>query len=100
MALLKVIVAGRAIIATRIGGNPEVVTHDVDSRLVPADDPESLSQALLLLLNDPSRRADVGIAARRTVATRFTREHMLDETVALYQRIITNTLVKKEPRIG
>jgi glycosyltransferase involved in cell wall biosynthesis len=54
MALLEAMAAGKAAVATAVGGTPEVVTHEVDGWLVPPDDPEALSQALLMLLEDSS----------------------------------------------
>src|SRR5207237_217890 len=71
MALLEAMAAGRTAVATHVGGTPEVVTHAVDGWLVPPDDPMALSQALLMLLEDPARRAAMGAAARQKVATQF-----------------------------
>jgi glycosyltransferase involved in cell wall biosynthesis len=90
MALLEAMAAGKAAVATAVGGTPEVVTHEVDGWLVPPDDPEALSQALLMLLEDSSLRAVMGEAARRKVVTQFTSDRMLHETVSFYHRILTS----------
>ena len=88
MALLEAMAAGRAVVATDIGGTPEVVAAPIDGWLVPPDDPEALAQSLLLLLEDPLRRTAMGIAAQQKVARRFTRDRMVQETLSFYQRLL------------
>ena len=88
MALLEAMATRRAAVATRVGGTPEVMTHAVDGWLVPPGDPMALSQALLMLLEDPLRRSAMGAAARQHVATQFTRDHMVQETLSFYQRLL------------
>jgi glycosyltransferase involved in cell wall biosynthesis len=90
MALLEAMAAGRAVVAKNVGGTPEVVTHDVEGWLVPPDDPEALSQALLMLLKEPGRRTAMGTAAHQRVATQFTHERMVYETLTFYQRIMAS----------
>ena len=88
MALLEAMAAERAVIATQVGGTPEAVTHAVDGWLVPPDDPLTLAQTLLMLLENPGLRASTGIAARRKVTTLFTRDCMIQQTLSFYQRIL------------
>lgn len=90
MALLEAMTAGRAVVATNVGGTPEVVTHNVEGLLVPPDDPEALGRALLILLKEPARRTSMGTAAHQRVATQFTRERMVYETLSFYQRILAS----------
>ena len=91
MALLEAMAAGRAVVATHVGGTPEVVTHDVEGLLVPPDDPEALARALFMLLKEPGRRTAMGAAAHQRVARQFTKERMVHETLSFYQRILANT---------
>ena len=88
MALLEAMAAGRAAVATRVGGTPEVVTDPIEGWLVPPDDPEALAQGLLLLLENPTRRAEMGTAAQRKVARQFTLDRMVHETLSFYQRLL------------
>jgi glycosyltransferase involved in cell wall biosynthesis len=88
LALVEAMAAGRAVVATRIGGMPEVVDDGESRVLVPPDDPPALAQALLGLLADGERRRALGAAARATVARRFTRERMVAGTLALYERLL------------
>ncbi|MBV9020569.1 MAG: glycosyltransferase [Chloroflexi bacterium] len=90
MALLEAMAAGRAVITTQVGGNPEVVTHDVDGLLIPPDNPTALSQALLMLIPDQARRTAMGDAAHQKVCVKFTRERMIHETLSFYQRLLAD----------
>src|ERR1700753_1855457 len=53
-----------AVVASRVGGIPEVVDAGVTGLLVPPDDPASLADALNMLLRDPGRGDAMGLAAR------------------------------------
>jgi glycosyltransferase involved in cell wall biosynthesis len=94
MALLEAMAASRSVVATDVGGTPEVVMHTVDGWLVPPEDPLALSQALLMLLEDPARRTTMGAAARQKVASQFTRDHMVHETLSFYQRLLASSRMR------
>ncbi|HXF74030.1 MAG TPA: glycosyltransferase, partial [Actinomycetota bacterium] len=68
IALLEAMALGRAVVATRIGGIPEVVEEGRQGILVPPRDPAALAEAILALLGDPGRRARMGEEARRRAA--------------------------------
>jgi len=69
--LLEAMAAGRAVVASRVAGIPDVVTDGVDGILVPPGDAAALAGALTRLAGDPALRARLGAAARNTVATRL-----------------------------
>jgi glycosyltransferase involved in cell wall biosynthesis len=52
--------AGLPVVATRVGGIPEIVEHGVTGLLVPARDPEALASALVALAADPALRERMG----------------------------------------
>lgn len=64
MALLEAMASGLAIVATDVGGVPEVLESERDALLVPAGDPRALAQALVRLAADPGLRARLGASAR------------------------------------
>jgi glycosyltransferase involved in cell wall biosynthesis len=69
VALLEAMAWGRAIVATRVGGVPDVVEDGRDAITVPAGDPAALAGAMRSLLADPARRRQLGAGARaRAVA--------------------------------
>lgn len=82
-AILEAQSCGLAVVATAVGGNPEVIEHEVTGLLVPASEPEALTAALRDLVAAPGRRAAFGAAASRVVA----RERSLEAMAAAYARL-------------
>lgn len=64
VALLEALGYGKAVVATRVGGIPEIVTHGIDAVLVEPGDADALARALAELAADPARRGRLGRAAR------------------------------------
>jgi glycosyltransferase involved in cell wall biosynthesis len=71
-ALLEAMASGKAIVASRIAGIPDVVSDGVEGVLVPPKDAMSLRGALLRLHSDPMTRAELGQAAARRVSRDLT----------------------------
>jgi glycosyltransferase involved in cell wall biosynthesis len=84
-ALLEYMAAGRPIVATEVGGNPELVEHGVHALLVPPDDPGALARAIDRLLTDRVLASRLGAAARRRARKRFGREAMVRRFQDFYQ---------------
>ncbi len=73
-AVLEYMAAGRAIVATAVGGNSQLIEDGVNGVLVPPGDAGRLADALAGLLSDPTRAARLGAAARRRVSERYSME--------------------------
>jgi glycosyltransferase involved in cell wall biosynthesis len=71
ISLLEAMARRVPVVASDVGGIPEVVTDAVDGRLVPPGDSAALAGAVVALLRDPDLRRRLGEAGRRTVADRF-----------------------------
>jgi glycosyltransferase involved in cell wall biosynthesis len=84
LALMEAMFAGTAIVASRTGGIPELVSDDDDALLTPPGDDAALAAALGRLLSDADLRVRLGAAARRRAQSRFTNERMTDEYERLY----------------
>ncbi|MBP3960475.1 glycosyltransferase [Gemmata sp. G18] len=84
LTILEAMAAGLPVVATRVGGNPEVITENETGLLVPASDPEALAAALLELWQDPTRRRKMGDAGRRRVEKHFDVRQMVAEYEKLY----------------
>lgn len=88
LTLLEAMAAGRPVIASRVGGVPEVVRDGRDGLLVPPGDAEALAGAVLALLRDPVLAARLGRSGRERVATSFGIDGLVRDTVALYRELL------------
>jgi alpha-maltose-1-phosphate synthase len=76
------------VIATRVGGIPEVVVDDETGWLVPPGDPAALAAAVRRLLADPGRAARFGQAGRLRVEDHFSWERIAERTLDVYREAI------------
>jgi len=83
LALLEYMDAARPLVATRVGGIPEVIEHGVNGMLVPPRDAPALAEAILALLRNPAGAAAMGARARE----RCRRELSVDATVERLQNL-------------
>jgi len=82
--LLEALAVGLPAVATRVGGNPEIIAEGVCGYLFPPQDVPGLVSQLRTLLRDPRLRADFGRAARERVLQHFSLERMLRRYRDLY----------------
>jgi glycosyltransferase involved in cell wall biosynthesis len=87
MALLEAMALGRPVVASRVGGIPEVVT-DREAKLVPAQDVDALSKALKELAVSPTLRQQLGQAGRERVARSYGRKVMAAKVRELYRYLM------------
>jgi len=74
MALLEAMALGKPVVATAVGGVPEIVTHGENGLLVAPRDDRALAEACLELAGRPGVTATLGAAARQTIAEHFSHE--------------------------
>ena len=87
ITLIEAAFAGRAILASHVGGIPELVEHDRSGLLVRPDDVEALAHGLGRLVRDRKLRTTLGREARRQALGRFTLERWAREHVELYEAL-------------
>lgn len=87
-ALLEGAACSRAMIASKVGGIPDVIQDGINGLLIPANDSKALTQALNLLIADPDRRQRLGQTARNTVLQDFTPHREISTNVGLYQMLL------------
>ena len=75
-ALLEYMAAGRAVVATDVGANAELVRDRKDGLIVPAGNPEAIADAVGELLANPLRAAGYGASARQRVEAEYSRAAM------------------------
>ena len=90
-SLLEAMAAGVPVVATRVGGNPEAVEEGVTGFLVPPADSGSLARSVGLLLENAALRAQLGRAARRRIAERFSMQQMIRSTEELYASLLADS---------
>ncbi|MCC7518082.1 MAG: glycosyltransferase family 4 protein [Verrucomicrobiae bacterium] len=76
----------RAVVATRVGGIPELVEDGVNGLLVPPADGAAIAAALMRLFDDAPLRARLAAAGRATAEARLSMERMMEATLAVYRR--------------
>jgi glycosyltransferase involved in cell wall biosynthesis len=91
VAIIEAMAAGKAVVATSVGGVPDVIDDGRTGVLVPSRDVEALAGALTMLAKDCVARRRMGQAARESVETRFTSARLVDDVVRLY----TSALAEK-----
>ena len=87
LVLAEALYLGVPVIATRVGGIPEIVDDGVDGILVPPADTPALAAALLDVLSDPARLAGLAGRGREKVVARFSFERMIRAYEELYEEL-------------
>ncbi len=90
VSLLQAASCGVPIVACRAGGIPEVVQHGATGLLVTPGDVNELAQAVKTLIQQPKRRLEMGIAARRFVCEEFSIERMVKGNLMVYEDVLQN----------
>lgn len=88
-AVLEAMSTGLAVVATRVGGNVELVREGVTGCLIEPRRTEALAQALTAYLGEPARAREHGVAGRQRAVGEFGLERMLSAYEALYRPYVT-----------
>jgi glycosyltransferase involved in cell wall biosynthesis len=86
--VLEAMATGLPVIATRVGGNPELVQDGVTGLLVPVADVPALAAAILALAQDPARCEQMGRAAVQRVTTDFDWERAVSAYLQVYDELL------------
>jgi glycosyltransferase involved in cell wall biosynthesis len=84
ISILEAMARRRPVVASAVGGIPEVITSGVDGLLVPPADPAALARAIVELAQSPERREALGEAGYATVAERFSIDAQVRNVEAVY----------------
>jgi glycosyltransferase involved in cell wall biosynthesis len=88
LSVVEAMAAAVPVVASRVGGIPEVARDDREAVLVPAGDAARLAEALVALLRDPQRAARLGAAGRKRALEEFSLDRLVEETAALYDGLL------------
>jgi L-malate glycosyltransferase len=88
VAALEAGACGRPVIATRVGGIPEIVLNNRTGLLVPPNDVDALAEAIITLARDEEQRRSMGRAAYEFVRDNYSWEKSVDQMCGIYERVL------------
>jgi glycosyltransferase involved in cell wall biosynthesis len=95
LVCLEALALGKPLVATRVGGVPEILEHGETALMVPPGAPEALAEGIVTVLADPGRARALGERGHRVVTGRFSAEQMVRDITDTYLRLATH---KEVPR--
>ncbi len=90
-ALIEAMAAGRAVIASRVGGVPALIDERRNGLLVPPADPAALARALTELVRQPQWAKELGSAASLAIGARFSARAMVEAIESIYEDALNQT---------
>jgi glycosyltransferase involved in cell wall biosynthesis len=87
-AVLEYLAVGLPTVATRVGGNAEIIQDGKTGLLVPPEDSAALAEGILRLLREPGFAASLGKNGRECVASKFSFQKMIENTDQLYTELL------------
>jgi glycosyltransferase involved in cell wall biosynthesis len=88
VSAIEALASGTPVVATRVGGVPDVVTDGVDGFLVEPGDPDAAADRLAELARDPELRARLGEAGSANARERYSVERLVDDVDRLYRELL------------
>jgi glycosyltransferase involved in cell wall biosynthesis len=89
VAAIEAMAAGRPVVATRVGGLPDLIAEGETGLLIPPKDPHGLATAILCLLQDPETAWRMGQAGQAKVRERFSLQRLLTDMEQCYHQLLT-----------
>jgi len=86
MVLLEAMYLGKAIVATRVGGIPEIISDHRNGLLIPAMDSKKFAAACLELIENRALREKIAANAKRDIETKYKNDHVVDKVEKLYRQ--------------
>jgi glycosyltransferase involved in cell wall biosynthesis len=100
IAVVEAMAMARPVVATAVGGVPEIVRHGETGLLVPSGDPEALASAVIRLSTEPEQRARLGRAGRDRALKDFTVEMMMRRLLDAYESLLVRGRPSLAPAIS
>ena len=89
VSLIEAMASAKAVVATAVGGVPDIVLNGQTGILVPSEDEEKLSETMIDLLEDAEKRRDFGKRGREFVKGKFTKERLFADMARLYGNLLS-----------
>jgi glycosyltransferase involved in cell wall biosynthesis len=97
--VLEAFAACKPVVASNIGGVPEVVEEGISGYLVPPGRPQPLAEAILKMLGDPAKMQSMGSAGYERVRREFTFEAQTEKLEAIYYQMINEFKATRNPSL-
>jgi len=89
VSLIEAMASAKAVVATEVGGVPDIVLNGQTGILVPSGDEEKLSAAMIDLLENAKKRRNFGKRGREFVKSKFTKERLFADMARLYEELLS-----------
>ena len=86
--ILEAMASSLPVIATRVGGNPELVDENNTGMLVPSNNPQAMADAILVYINDMALAKKHGEAGRQRVEALFSLNKMVENYIKIYDKLL------------
>jgi glycosyltransferase involved in cell wall biosynthesis len=98
LSVMEYMAAGKPVVATRVGGVPDLIEDGVTGLMVERRDPDALAAALLRLLSDPRLRAEMGRRGAERQREEFSADAMVRRTENLYEELYRDATASRRKR--
>jgi glycosyltransferase involved in cell wall biosynthesis len=86
--ILQALAMHKPVVASAVGGIPEVIQHQRTGVLVPPNNPQALAEAVVRVLRDPDSAAEWARQGGQLIGTHYALENMIDRTAAVYTAVL------------
>jgi glycosyltransferase involved in cell wall biosynthesis len=86
--VFQAMAVGKPVVATSVGGLPEIVGHNVTGIIVPPERPKLLAEAIIRLLRNRDESHKMGVAARTFACSKFSCEKYVENTERIYRELL------------
>jgi len=84
---LEAMALSKPVIATRVGGIPEIITHEKNGLLIEPGSPIEIENAINRLIENPDLRSRIGLEGRKTVEKRYNEATVCDQILSIYKKL-------------
>ena len=88
LSVMEAQAMGLAVVASRVGGIPQLIEDGTTGLLVPPRNVDLLAEAILLLLRNPQKAQEMGERARAFIQKECSAQVMVEQTIRLYERLV------------
>ncbi|MFX0203716.1 MAG: glycosyltransferase family 4 protein, partial [Candidatus Hodarchaeota archaeon] len=92
LSILEAMSSGASVVASNVGGNPEIIESGKNGILVPASDHKTLAESIISLIENENLNKKIGKEARRTVEKKFSSKKCAEETANVYEKVLNDSL--------